>query len=45
MDVCVVCCREISDMRTEDIKIHMDKKDRTKEGNLGRDKKCFFFSV
>ena len=22
MDVCFLCCREISDMRTEDIKVH-----------------------
>jgi hypothetical protein len=22
MDVCVVCCRGLSDMRTEDIKVH-----------------------
>jgi hypothetical protein len=37
MDICVVCCRGISDMRTEDIKVAytMDKKDGKKDKKTG----------
>jgi hypothetical protein len=39
VDVCVVCCRGISDMRTEHKRYKMDKDDRTKEKRKHEQKK------
>jgi hypothetical protein len=40
MDVCDVCCRGISDMRTEDVKVHNGGK-RQNETKRERTKKKF----